>query len=298
MDEQEQDREHPANHIPEERALEQQSIPFLDDELAAAMAAGGSIYISLAGMCGALGLNTQAQMRRIQRTRTLSKGLRLIPLKTKGGSQRVNCLRVDLVALWLAGVQTGSIKEEYRAKIEAYQDELAPVATQVFLRMAGMSLAQVVPNTDPQVVTLAEQIDTLTDVATFLREHMQSLLGTTEQIASIAPQLGQAVQLLEHFIEKQEITEQRVDKIDERTQQLTPAHKREVQSFVDRMVRQTKTAAMPLTYAIIYGRLKHRFRVGSYAEIADEKHQDVMEYLRDELRKAAGGQAPEQGQLF
>jgi len=42
----------------------------MGDDLAAAMAPGGSIYISLPGMCAALGLSTQAQLRRIERTRT------------------------------------------------------------------------------------------------------------------------------------------------------------------------------------------------------------------------------------
>src|SRR5690348_6596152 len=130
MSDQEQNEEQSATNgdstlaIPEERAIDQQIIPFLDDELPAALATSGNIFISLPGICRALGLSTQAQFRRIQRTRTLAKGLRSIEIRTRGGFQRINCLRVDLVALWLAGVQTSSIKAPFRAKIEAYQDEL------------------------------------------------------------------------------------------------------------------------------------------------------------------------------
>jgi hypothetical protein len=62
-----------TDDIPEEQATEQQLVPFLGDDLAAAMATGGSIYISLPGMRAALGLSTQA------------KGLRRISLQTKGG---------------------------------------------------------------------------------------------------------------------------------------------------------------------------------------------------------------------
>src|SRR6266852_5738894 len=106
--------------IPEERSIEQQTIPFMGDDLAAALAVGGSIYMSLPGMCSALGLNVRGQFQRIQRTRTLAKGLRRIAIQTKGGFQRINCLRIDMLALWLAGVQTRSMKSEFRAKIEAY----------------------------------------------------------------------------------------------------------------------------------------------------------------------------------
>ena len=48
--------------IPEEQAIEQQIVPFMGDDLAAALAPGGTIYITLPGMCNALGLNTQVQV--------------------------------------------------------------------------------------------------------------------------------------------------------------------------------------------------------------------------------------------
>jgi len=163
-----------SDDIPEEQATEQQLVPSMGDDLAAAMAAEGSIYISLPGMCGALGLSTQAQLRRIERT--LAKGLRRISLKTKGGFQHVNCLRLDLIALWLAGAQTSGMKSEFRGKIETYQEELAPVATQVFMRVVGLRTTQIIPTEDPHIAALAKQIDTLTDIATFLREHMQAIL--------------------------------------------------------------------------------------------------------------------------
>jgi antirepressor protein len=113
--------------VPEEQPVDQQIVPFMGNELAAAMTAGGTIYITFPGMCTALGLNVRGQTQRVQRTRTLRQALRRIPLETRGGLQRINCLRVDKLALWLAGVQTSQIKPRYREKIEAYQDELAPV---------------------------------------------------------------------------------------------------------------------------------------------------------------------------
>jgi len=48
----------------------------------------------------------------------------------------------------------------------------------------------------------------------------------------------------------------------------------------------------------IYGCLKTRFRAGSYKEIPDERFEEVMAYLREELRKATGGEGPTQGSLF
>lgn len=286
----------PSAVIPREQAIEQKPVPFLGDELAAALTAGGSIYITLPGICRALALNTQAQLRRILRTPTLAKGLRVIPLDTRGGTQPINCLRLDKVALWLAGLEPTRVKPEYRAKIEAYQEELAPVAMQVFLRVMGAQASAIVPgHADPQVAALAEQIDTLTDVVTFLRQHMEALLTSSGQVSV---RLDQAIQLLEALAERQEATETQLAHVDARTQRLTPAHTRTAQEMVDRMVRETKRLPVPLTYAIIYGRLKHRFRVGSYKEVSDEQFDELMTYLRDELRRATSGEAPEQGSLF
>lgn len=290
--------------VPEEQPIEQQIVPFLGDELAAAMTTGGAIYITFPGMCTALGLNVRGQTQRIQRTRSLGQGLRRIPLETRGGVQRINCLRVDKIALWLAGVQTKQIRPQFRAKIEAYQDELAPVATQVFLRVLGIKPTQLVPasaTADPAVHALVEQIDELSGVVNLLREHLAALLTLPDQVQGLAVRLDTAVALLESLAARQDTAEGQLARIAERTQRLTPAHQRAVQEEIGRMVRATTRLPPPaqLTYPIIYGRLKHRFRAGSYGEIADERFEAVMAFLRDELRRATGDEAgPAQGNLF
>ncbi len=300
----------PDIQIPSEQALEQRPIPFIGDELAAALTTGGSIYISLPGMCSALGLNTQAQFRRMLRTPTLAKGLRVIPLQTRGGVQQINCLRVDKIALWLAGIEPTRIRPRFRAKVEAYQEELAPVATEVFMRVMGIQAGQLVPTSADlqhagQIEQIVEQIDTLSGVVTLMREHLAALLSLPGQVQGLSAQLGDAVAMLESLAQRQDAAEAQLADtgaqlaaVDARTQRLTPAHTRQVQEMVDRMVRETRQLPAPLTYATIYGRLKHRFRVGSYKEAADNRFDELMVYLREELRRAMGGEAPEQGSLF
>lgn len=188
---------HPPAPEPE-RIVEQRPIPFMGDELAAALTSGGNIYITLPGIARALGLNTQAQLRRILRTPTLARGLQIIPLETPGGTQTVNCLRVDKVALWLAGIETSRVKPEFRAKIEAYQEELAPVAMQVFMRVMGLPSAASPPAApDPQVAAIAGQVESLGAVASLLREQLSSLLALPAQVDDLSQQLSQAVALLE-----------------------------------------------------------------------------------------------------
>lgn len=307
MDENEQDYDIEENNtndtdidIPEEQVIEQQIVPFLGDNLAAALTPGGIIYISLPGMCKAIGLLTRGQIRRIRETKSLAKGLRRIPIVTAGGNQRLNCLRVDKVALWLAGVQTNSMKsDEFRAKIETYQEELAPAATQVFMRVMGLRTRDIIPSTDPQIIALANQIDTLTEITTLVREHMETLL---EAQGRTSMQLEQAVHLLEALTNRQDVTENQVAKIDERTQRLTPSHARDVQELVDlicgALERQSPNITPQQSHAMIYGRIKRRFRAGSYKEISDEHFDEVMAYLRKEFRTITGGDLPGQESLF
>jgi hypothetical protein len=286
--------------IPEEQVIEQQLVPFLGDELTAALTPGGIIYISLPGICKALGLLTRGQVRRIKETNSLAKGLRRIPLATRGGLQQINCLRVDKVALWLGGIQTNSMKnEEYRLKVEYYQDELAPAATQVFMRVIGLRTRDIIPSTDPQIVALADQVDTLTEITLLVREYMETLL---EAQGRTSMHLEQAITLLEALSTRQDATETQVAQIDERTQRLTSAHTLDVQEAVKPVARalmkHMPTTSEDKAFAMIYGRLKKRFRVGTYKEIPDERFDEAMAYLRQELRKYTGGNLPEQGNLL
>jgi P22_AR N-terminal domain len=288
------------DEIPEEEASQQEIIPFMGDELAAALTPGGIVYISLPGICRALGLTVQPQLLRIKRTRSLLRGLRQIPLSTRGGFQRAYCLRVDKVALWLGGIETTRVKnEDFRLKIETYQEELAPAAMQVFMRVMGLRTREILPSTDPQILALADRVDTLTEITTLVYEYMGTLL---EAQGRTSMQLEQAIHLLEALTNRQEVTETQVAKIDERTQRLTSAHGEDVQEMVHliaaAIVKQSPNITTQLAHSMVFGRLKKRFRARSYIEIPDERFDEVMTYLRGELRKFSGGDLPGQESLF
>lgn len=313
-----------TTEITDEQAIEQRPIPFMGDDLAAARTAEGAIYVTVPGMCRALGLNLQAQVRRMTRTPALAKGLRRIPINTGNVVQVINCLRIDRVALWLGGVEPTRIKPEYRAKIEAYQDELAPVAMQVFMRVLGVQVAPTPQSpalsTDPQgaqiaaqIAEIRSQIGDLYGVANLMQEHIEALFSLLASLPNQVAELGgelseplwQALGKLEDIAGRQETLDQRqesaesqIERIDERTQRLTPAHAQAVRELVNRLVQETRNLPFPLTYYIIYGRLRRQFRVNTYSLIADELYPAVMAYLQDELRRALAGEGPSQGALF
>jgi hypothetical protein len=270
--------------IPDIDAQEQQTIPFEGDELIAARSGTGDIYIAISGMCQALGLTTQAQIRRIQRTTSLAKGLRRLPLATTRGVRSTPCLRIDRVALWIAGIETDRIKPEFRPKIEAYQDELAPIAMRVFTHAMGITNT---PATDPRVAALTEQYDLLMAAATFISEH-------TESLATMPEQLAQAVTLLESLAAQQEAMTTAVERLAQE-QQISPAQQRKIQEAVDRIVEDSNGH---LTHTGIYGMLKSKLHVGSYSQIPATRYEEVMAFLRDLWKRSITSTSPEQKSLF
>jgi hypothetical protein len=112
--------------------IEQKAIDFYEDELVAIRAADGQIYVSVRHMVDALGLDPTGQIRRIRRHAVLEKGLFRGTMATPGGPQQANWLRVDLVPLYITGLNARSVKEELQPKIERFQDEAARVLWEAF----------------------------------------------------------------------------------------------------------------------------------------------------------------------
>jgi P22_AR N-terminal domain len=92
-------------------SLPQEMIPFYGDELLAVQRSDGTIYVPLGRVCEKEELDQQGQARRIQRHIVLREGLETLSVQTAGGPQTVQCLKLTLLPLWLAGVQTSRISD-------------------------------------------------------------------------------------------------------------------------------------------------------------------------------------------
>jgi len=62
----------------------------------------------------------------------LSEGFITLTTETEGGAQAAQCLRLDLLPLWLSGVQATKTKSDIREKLIRYQREAASVLWQAF----------------------------------------------------------------------------------------------------------------------------------------------------------------------
>lgn len=119
--------------------IEQKEVRFYEDELIAVRAADGQVFVAVSQMCQALGLDDRGQRRRIQNHRILSQGYARGGISSPpspdgrgGGRQEAGLLRVDLVPLWLAGIDIGKATEDIRPKLERFQLEAAKVLWEAF----------------------------------------------------------------------------------------------------------------------------------------------------------------------
>src|SRR5919109_2614986 len=89
-------------------------------------------YVPIARLCAKLGLSRTVQERRIRSHAVLASGARTLPIEDGNRVERTLCLRVDLLPLWLAGLDAAEVADEARPKLELYQRESASVLWQTF----------------------------------------------------------------------------------------------------------------------------------------------------------------------
>jgi hypothetical protein len=286
------------------RRDEQEVVLFHGHPIIAVRLDDGRIAVVLRSLCEGMGLNTQAQVRRAERTEALAGALVSPWLETHIGLQELPALILEVLPGWLTGVDTRRVQGEAHDTILAYQREAYGVLYQHFVARShpALPLPQVSAIADPalaaQVAALVEQIETQQAVLNLMQEHLAALLALPGQVAGVAEQVSETRALLETLAERQGDTDARLAAVDARTDHLTREHAKDVRELVDRIVRETKRLPTPLTHEMLYGRLKHRFRANSYTRIPDNRYEELLSWLRDALTRATSGAAPQQGELF
>jgi len=243
--------------------IEQKQVEFYGDELTAARASDGHVYVSVAQMCNALGIDTQAQTRRIRRQDILADGFQGVAnLTTPGGRQTAYMLRVDLVPLWLSGIRTATVSEDVRPKLERFQREAAKVLWEAF--QEGRLTA------DPVFDDL------------LISDHPSAQ----------AYRMGRAIMTMAR---QQLLLESRIEQHDQRLEaiesQLSAPGRKITAAQAANISQTVKAVAMALSkatgrneYGGVYGELYRRYEVPAYRELPANKYDDAMTWLNEWLQ--------------
>jgi hypothetical protein len=251
--------------------VEQRDVSFYDDELTAVRVEDGDVYVALAQMCGALGIDSQAQTRRIRRQPVLEEGLQRVAISTTHrGVQEAYVFRVDLVPLWLTGISTRALDEEKRPKLERFQREAARVLWQAF--QSGRLTA------DPTFDDLLER-----DTAA-VRAYKTAL--AVVQIAEQQVLLEAQLQDHERRLEQIEAT------LGDPGRQITPEQASQISQAVKAIAMALGKKTGRNEYGGVYGELYRRFEITSYKQLPAQRFQAALEFLTEWYQEVTGASPP------
>jgi hypothetical protein len=129
-------------------------VPFHGDVLAAARI-DGEVLVVVKRVCESLALHHRAQLAKLK-TQPWS-GVRMISTPDlRGRSQRIACVPLKVLPMWLATIEASRVAPHARAKIERYQLEAADALYAYFFGGAQAARASVVRDQLGDFVTRAE----------------------------------------------------------------------------------------------------------------------------------------------
>ncbi|MFO7681918.1 MAG: phage antirepressor N-terminal domain-containing protein [Chloroflexota bacterium] len=256
------------------QVVEQKIVEFYEDELVAVRVNDGHIYVSLRHLCSALGIDAQAQTRRIRRQAVLEKGFAQMPITTPArGEQQAYVLRVDLVPLFLSGVSTKAVSEEIRPKLEQFQEEAAKAlweAFQVGQLTSSLTLNELLKTDSPaaQAYKMAEAIMKMAQQQLYLEAqletHTSQLLDHEKRLEDIESTLGDPGRFI------------------------TPDQAMQISQAVKAIGIEIQKRTKKNEFGAIYGQLYRDFGITSYKQLPAHKFERVMAWLTDSYRSVTG----------
>ena len=275
--------------------LTPRNINFYGDDLIAVQHDDGTIYTLFARLCENLGLRREAQVRRIQRHAVLREGLISLPIQTAGGPQTAQFLRLDLLPLWLSGVQAERVREEIRAQLTRYQREAAQALWQAFRHQIVVEEEAALATIDPLAIQQLQQIAEMGRAIAAMAEQQIDIQRQQQALAARLDRAGHIVRGMQQQIGDIHV---RLGELEERVHPsayITEIQANDVSLKVKALAEAlTRTESAKNHYQGIFGELYRRFQVASYKLIRQEQYAAVIAFLDSWGAAAAqGGAAPD-----
>ena len=85
---------------------------------------GDEVLVAIKPICESMGMQWEAQLKRIKRDEILTQGMSIMDIPSPGGAQETMCLPLNLIPGWLFGVDDRRITDEnVRQKVLTYKRE-------------------------------------------------------------------------------------------------------------------------------------------------------------------------------
>ena len=260
--------------------IQQKEVRFYEDDLTAVRAADGHVYVAVGQMCQALGIDTQAQTRRIQRQTVLADGLKGVAnLATPGGLQSGYALRVDLVPLWLSGIRTAAVNEDVRPKLERFQREAAKVLWEAF--QEGRLTA------DPEFDALLQTAANSETVQAY--QIAQAVMKLARQQILIEARLSGRLDVHDHILADHDDRLEAIETaLADTGRNVTPDQASQISQAVKAVALAQGKKSDRNEFGAVYGELYRREGVTSYKLIPARRFEPVMKWLTEWYEEITG----------
>ncbi len=261
--------------------VQQRIVPFHGDELIAVQRSDGNIFVHFGRLCDNLGLARSPQVRRVQRHAVLTTGLVTLSVDTEGGSQSAQCLRIDLLPLWMSGLQASRVKEELRDKLVQYQQEAAVVLWQAF-KPQILATEGVIEPVNDQVI---QQLQQIVELGYAIARMGEQQIELQRQQYALSGRMDAAARVIRDVQLRLDNVDVRLGAVEDRVRPgaaITDAQATDVSNQVKALAELlTGKDASKNHYQAIFAELYRRFGVSSYKLIPQAKFQAVLAFLDD-----------------
>jgi hypothetical protein len=251
---------------------EQLPISFFDTAVLAVRRDDGQIYLSIRDMCEALELALSAQRRRIVSTDTLVVALARFRVHTAGGRQVVEFLELDMVPIWLMGVQPRRTSEAVRQKLMHVQNYLIRSVQAAFAHLTGLPDA---PSGQIEDLHDLDRIDSAFRHLSELSDRQSTLEQSQDRARHAWKDMADRIRILTDRVQQLEHAAQN---------RLSPLQRNTIYRLVQawgnaRAARDSKLTsgtAIRACWAI----LNARFKVATYTDISAAQYDACCSYIQ------------------
>jgi hypothetical protein len=248
--------------------VDQRQVDFYGDQIAAALADDGEVYIPLRPLCDFLGLDWSAQRQRLLRDPVLSDVAMSVvitttdmdPTSRRPRASAMLALPLDYLNGWLFGVSAGRVKPELRERVIRYQRECYQVLARAFGERPQPSAAT---STLIQVREMGRAIMQLAEEQIEFERRLASTEGRLDKAATVVGDLAKRVSSLE--------------------QQVSPGNPvTEDQAMqISQAVKSVALAMPDKNFGAVYGELYRKFGVTSYKLLPARRFEEAMRFLTE-----------------
>jgi hypothetical protein len=270
----------------------QKTVVFYGDTLIATQVMDtGAIFVPLNHLCDNLGIARPRQMQRVRDHPVLSRGFVTLAIQTAGGAQDMHCLRLDLIPLWLAGINANRVASAVQEKLIRYQAEAAAVLWAAFRPDILPADETTLSPSAASGAALAYEIATA--VQHLARQQMeleQRLTGRLDQMARWAKDFSQHIdQRLAH--QDTHILALELQIGPQAT--LSEQQAAELALAVKNVGHALSGQGIRAGYGQVYSDMYRRYGISSYKNLPQSKFDEVLQWLHTWHASLTSGGTPD-----